>query len=119
MQSQNKKVGVVFVLFTANNTFYSLTNFNGEVLFSISAGSQRSKNLKKIVSSTTYITVLKLAKYLQIKKFTHIHLKIKGLSKTKKLVIKAFHYVGLEVLTLQDVTSFPHNGCRKKGVRRI
>jgi small subunit ribosomal protein S11 len=119
MQSQNKKVGVVFILFTANNTFYSLTNFKGEILFSISAGSQRTKNLKKIVSSTTYITALKLVKYLQVKEFTHIHLKMKGLSKAKKLAIKAFHYVGLEVLTLQDITSFPHNGCRKKGVRRI
>nr|AVK39585.1 ribosomal protein S11 [Sheathia arcuata] len=119
MQFQNKKVGVIFVLFTANNTFYSLTNFKGEVLFSISAGSQRTKNLKKTVSSVTYITVLKLIKYLQTKKFTHLHLRMKGLSKTKKFIIKAFHYVGLEILTLQDTTSFPHNGCRKKGIRRI
>jgi small subunit ribosomal protein S11 len=119
MQLQNKKIGVVFVLFTANNTLYSLTNFRGEVLFSISAGSLRTSNLKKIVPSTIYISALKLAKYIQAQRFTYVHLRVKGVSKTKKFVIKALHHVGLKIFTLQDVTSFPHNGCRKKRSRRI
>ena len=119
MLFRNKKIGVVFVLFTLNNTLYSLTNFKGEVLFSTSAGSQRTKGLKKIIPSTIYISALKLAKHIQAKEFTHVHLKLKGLSKTKKFVIKALHHVGLEILTLQDITSFPHNGCRKGGEKRI
>nr|YP_010316750.1 ribosomal protein S11 [Batrachospermum sp.]UNB13403.1 ribosomal protein S11 [Batrachospermum sp.] len=115
----NKKTGIVFVLFTSNNTLYSLTNFKGDVLFSVSLGIQRTKGLKKVIPSAIQLSTLKLAYYICKENFTHLHLKTKGVSKAKKLVIKTLSQLNLRVITLQDITSFPHNGCRKKRRRRV
>lgn len=119
MPLQIKKTGVVFILFTSNNTLYSLTNFKGDVLFSVSLGVQRTKGLKKVIPSTTHLSTLKLASYIYKENFTHLHLKIKGVSKAKKLIVKTLSQLNLQIITLQDITSFPHNGCRKKRKRRI
>jgi small subunit ribosomal protein S11 len=119
MSVQIKKTGVVFVLFTSNNTLYSLTNFKGDILFSISLGIQRTKGLKKVIPSTIHLSTLKLAHYICKENFTHLHLKVKGVSRAKKLIIKTLSQLDLKIITLQDITSFPHNGCRKKRKRRI
>nr|YP_009441355.1 ribosomal protein S11 [Lympha mucosa]ATN23364.1 ribosomal protein S11 [Lympha mucosa] len=119
MLPQIKKVGVVFILFTSNNILYTLVDFKGDVLFSISSGIQRTKGLKKVVPSTTYFSTLKLAKYIYKENFTHLHLKTKGISKTKKLIIKALSQLNFKFFTLEDITSLPHNGCRRKKKRRI
>jgi small subunit ribosomal protein S11 len=119
MTLQIKKTGIVFVLFTSNNTLYSLTDFKGDVLFSTSLGIQRTKGLKKVIPSTIHLSTLKLAYHIYKENFTHLHLKVKGISKAKKLIIKTLSQLNLKIITLQDITSFPHNGCRKKQKRRI
>nr|YP_009515592.1 ribosomal protein S11 [Sirodotia delicatula]AVK39608.1 ribosomal protein S11 [Sirodotia delicatula] len=115
----NKKIGIIFVLFTTNNVLYVLTNCIGEVLFSISSGTQRIKGLKKIVPATVHLAALQLAHYISKTGFTQLHLKIKGVNKTKKIVVKTLSQLNLKFFTLEDTTSFPHNGCRKKKKRRI
>jgi small subunit ribosomal protein S11 len=51
--------------------------------------------------------------------FLQVHLKFKGFNKNKKSVVKALSHSGLINLSLQDLTSFPHNGCRIAKRRRI
>jgi small subunit ribosomal protein S11 len=106
-------------LFTANNILYALTNSTGDVLFSISSGAQRTKGLKKVVPAAAHLAALQLVHYINKEDFTQLHLKIKGVNKTKKTVIKTLSQLNLKFFTLEDTTSFPHNGCRKKKKRRI
>nr|AVK39559.1 ribosomal protein S11 [Paralemanea sp.] len=114
-----KKAGAVFALLTSNNTVYSITNFAGEVLFATSVGVCKTKGLKKLVLSNVHLSILRLVQYIHKEKFTHLYVKIKGTNKTKKLFVKTLSSLDLEIFAFQDITSLPHNGCRKKRQKRI
>jgi small subunit ribosomal protein S11 len=119
MQVQLKKTAIVFVLFTTNNIIYSITDLEGSVVFWTSTGSLKSSGLKKTVSSLIHTSTIRLINYIQQHHFLFLHVKIKGLSKSKRLIVKTFQQFNLKILSLQDLTSFPHNGCRKRKKRYI
>uniref|UniRef100_A0A4D6BP51 Ribosomal protein S11 n=1 Tax=Balbiania investiens TaxID=111861 RepID=A0A4D6BP51_9FLOR len=114
-----QKVGVIFILFTSNNVIYSLTDLKGSVLLWTSTGTQRTKGLKKSMPLTIYTSMLAIAKKSYELGFLKVHLKIKGFNKNKKSIVKALNHSSLTALSLQDLTSFPHNGCRVAKCRRI
>lgn len=114
-----KKIGVIFVLFTSNNVLCSLTNIDGSLISWTSAGSQRSKGLKKSIPIVIYTAIVKLATLAIELGFSHIHLKLKGLSKSKKSVLKALNHTSLKLLSIQDITAQPHNGCRSFRKKRL
>lgn len=113
-----KKSGIIFILFTSNNVICSFTDLKGSVITWNSAGSQKSGGLKKTIPSIPSICVIKLAKHILKLGFSGIHLKLKGFNKTKKSVIKILQQFDLDVLSYQDLTALPHNGCRKPRKKR-
>nr|YP_009114095.1 ribosomal protein S11 [Palmaria palmata]AHB62158.1 ribosomal protein S11 [Palmaria palmata] len=119
MKTNVKKTGILFVLFTSNNVICTFTNLTGDVLLWTSAGCQKSKGLKKSVSTIVYNSIIKiLAKSLSLE-FSYIHLKLKGLSKNKKSITKALSSTKVNLLSIQDLTALPHNGCRIARQRRL
>lgn len=114
-----KKTGIIFVLFTSNNVLCSMNSIEGSLVIWSSAGSQKSKGLKKSIPIVVYASIVKLALNALHLGFSHIHLKLKGLSKHKKSVLKALNHTNLKVLSIQDITSQPHNGCRTSGKKRL
>nr|YP_009515547.1 ribosomal protein S11 [Kumanoa ambigua]AVK39512.1 ribosomal protein S11 [Kumanoa ambigua] len=119
MQLKIKKTAIVFILFTTNNVIYLLTDLKGNVLFNISVGSFKSLNLKKTTPSLICSSMIYLIRYICENNLLFLHIKIKGLSKSKRLIVKTLQQSNLKILSLQDLTSFPHNGCRKKSKRYI
>ncbi len=110
---------ILFVLFTSNNLICSLTDLNGNVLFWTSGGSNKSKGLKKLVPLVISACLCKIGLVAKRKGFERIHIKLKGLTKNKKLVLKSINLIGLDVNSIQDVTALPHNGCRIKRQKRL
>ena len=109
----------IFVLFTKNNTIFSISNSKGQVKTWISMGKNRNKGLKKLNLVTVHELFAELINYITSFGYELVHLKLKGFNKTKKLVILFFKRSKLQVMTLYDITPKPHNGCRIKNRRRL
>jgi len=114
-----KKTGILFVLFTSNNVICTFTNLTGDVLLWTSAGCQKSRGLRKSVSTIVYNSVVSIIVKSSSLGFSHIHLKLKGLNKNKKSITKALSSTEINLLSIQDLTALPHNGCRVARQRRL
>ena len=114
------KIYFLFVLFTQNNIFLTLTNSKGDVFIWKSIGLLRSKGLKKLTSSSIknfiIFYLLKIINTTNIK----IHIKLKGFNKCKKLMIKNLTTLfSNEILSISDNTNKANNGCKTKKKRRL
>jgi len=48
-----------------------------------------------------------------------IHVRIKGPGSGRESAIRAIQSTGIEIRSIKDVTSIPHNGCRPRKRRRV
>nr|UAT97996.1 ribosomal protein S11 [Ahnfeltia plicata] len=110
---------VISILFTSNNVVYSLTDFSGNVLFWTSTGSKKSRGVRKSTSMIVTSTSKTIADHSLKLGYSYAHIKIKGFGKNKKTAIKSLKLTSLNILSLCDQTSLPHNGCKKTRTRRI
>nr|YP_009389228.1 ribosomal protein S11 [Thorea hispida]ARX95972.1 ribosomal protein S11 [Thorea hispida] len=114
-----KKLGIVSILFTTNNVICSLTTLNGLVLAWTSSGSKKVTGSKKLTLAGMCSAVRSIMEYALKTQFTDISLRLKGVSKYKKLIMKSLISFGLQFSSISDITSVPHNGCRLKRTKRI
>jgi len=97
----------------------SVTNTNGEVISWSSAGKMGFKGSKK---NTPYAAQLasqdcgKVAFDLGLRK---VDVFVKGPGSGRDSAIRNLAAIGLEVMSINDNTPLPHNGCRPPKRRRI
>lgn len=112
------KTLILSIFFSSNNIFYSVTNLLGNTLFWISSGYTKLKGTKK-----TTVNIIKynlnLITFFLTKYNIQLHVKFKGLNRFKKIVLKQIKESKLHVLTINDETALPHNGCKSTKSRRI
>lgn len=114
-----KKIGIISILFTLNNVICTLTNLNGFVLTWTSSGSKKLLGSKKLTSVGVYSAVTSLIKYVVKFNFTNLHLRLRGVSRFKKPIIRFLLSLNFTFNSIEDFTSLPHNGCRLKHFRRL
>ena len=111
--------GVAHIKATFNNTIITLTDDYGNVIAWASAGTVGFKGSRK---NTPFAAQLagqaagREARELGLKK---IEVRIKGPGAGRESAIRSLQSVGLEVLSIKDVTPIPHNGCRPPKRRRV
>ena len=112
-------LGKVYISSTKNNTILTLIDTKGNTKGWNCSGSLGFKNARK---STTYAaqaaaeSMVKKAKTLG---YTHLRLLIKGLGRGKQSCLRALSKSGLKIISLQDKTGIPYNGCRASKKRRV
>lgn len=112
-------LGKVYCNSTKNNTILSLIDTKGNTKGWSCSGSLGFKNARK---STTYAaqaaaeSIIKKAKILG---YTHLRLRVKGLGRGKQSCLRALSKSGLKIISLEDKTSLPYNGCRNPKKRRV
>jgi len=112
-------VGQVHIRASFNNIIVSVTNTNGEVISWSSAGKMGFKGSKK---NTPYAAQLasqdcgKVAFDLGLRK---VDVFVKGPGSGRDSAIRNLAAIGLEVMSINDNTPLPHNGCRPPKRRRI
>lgn len=119
MQLINKNSLILFVLFTNSNIICTLTNLNGQVLKSVSAGSKKVKGVKKITNITVFNMVKALYKYVLFCKSPFLYLRVKGSNKNKTEFFKFMKVRGFNILTVQDKLLLPHGGCKNSRLRKL
>ena len=109
---------IMDITFTRTNTLLHVMDFSGELKFFCSAGSLnytgKGKKLRSTVFRDFYRILVSKLKFLQSKPIA-LHLKNVGYNKfwiVKKLKKKFF------IKIVRSFNLYPHNGCRKRKMRR-
>lgn len=115
-----KNTFLLHILFTSNNIFFVLLDLHGYVLFWTSSGRSKVKGLKKVTINSIRINLnILLLCIFKNNNTVKIHLKLKGFNKFKKIVIKQLKLYPINIVSIFDETISAHNGCKKKGYRKL
>ncbi|HCU05587.1 MAG: 30S ribosomal protein S11 [Gammaproteobacteria bacterium GWE2_42_36] len=112
--------GVVHIRSTFNNTIITITDLQGNVLGWSTCAKVGFKGSRKSTPFAAQVAGSELAKEV-IEKFglKQIHIKVKGPGPGRESAIRAIDGSGLKILSIEDVTGVPHNGCRDPKKRRV
>jgi small subunit ribosomal protein S11 len=119
LPSKKIQEGRIYISSTYNNTIITLTDPQGNVLGWTSAGNIGFKGTKKatpFAASKVAEAIGLLAKKLGIEK---VNIFVKGIGSGRESAIRSLAARGLEIISIQDITPIPHNGCRPPKVRRV
>ncbi|MFH0803535.1 MAG: 30S ribosomal protein S11 [Candidatus Tagabacteria bacterium] len=111
--------GILHIQATYNNTILSLSDENGNIVISSSAGALGFKGAKKgtpFAASKVAELVADKAKMIGIKE---VGIMVKGVGSGREAAIRSFAARGLDFTYIRDVTPIPHNGPRPPKPRRV
>jgi small subunit ribosomal protein S11 len=111
--------GVVHINSTFNNTIVTITDIKGNTISWSSAGSTGFKGSRKgtpFAAQTASEAATAVALGLGLKT---VAILVKGQGLGRETAIRAVQNGGLEITSITDITSVPHNGCRPPKKRRV
>lgn len=111
--------GNAYIQASYNNTIVTITDSNGNALGWSSAGKVGFKGPKKATPYAASVVVKDLLDRIKQYGLKDVHAFIKGIGGGREGAVRALHINGLNVLSVNDVTPIPHNGCRPPGRRRV
>ncbi len=111
--------GKAFIYSTVNNTLVSLTDPQGNVISSASAGTVGFKGSRKGTAFAAQRAAEQAARKGMDSGLRQIDVLIKGPGAGREAAIRSLQSAGLFVTSIRDVTPIPHNGCRPPKRRRV
>lgn len=111
--------GIAHIKSTFNNTIITITDSEGNVICDSSAGKIKFKGTRKgtpFAAQQAAMDVGQKAISLGINK---ISVQVKGPGSGRETAIRALKSAGLNITSIKDVTSIPHNGCRPPKKRKV
>lgn len=121
-KKQTKEIsstGRVYIKAGFNNTLVTITDSEGNALFSGSAGKSGFKGSRKSTPYAATKSVEEVAGNAAQKGMKEVAVVVKGPGMGRISAIKALKTAGLNVTSIADMTPMPFNGCRPKKKRRI
>ena len=116
---RNVPNGVAHIQSTFNNTIVSITDTAGEVISWSSAGASGFKGARKGTPFAAQTAAEKAALAALSNGMKNVEIIVKGQGSGRETAIRALQTTGFEILSIQDVTAVPHNGCRPPKRRRV
>lgn len=114
------KVGRAYINATYNNTMVTITDSNGDVISWASAGIAGFRGAKKATPyAAQIIAKIAIQKAKEEYGLQEVSVFVSGVGTGRESAIRSLNANGLEVLSIKDTTSVPHNGCRPKKPRRV
>lgn len=125
MSKQKKKqkktitIGIANIKTTFNNTIITISDILGNTLCWASSGTSGFKGARK----NTPFAAQSAARNAALKAIElgmeKIEVVIKGRGNGRETSIRALKSAGLNILSIEDRTAIPHNGCRPPKKRRL
>lgn len=128
MAQANKKItknknnfirGIVHIQATFNNTIITITNLMGDTISWASAGSSGFKGARKSTPFAAQTAAEKAALDAVNYGMKSVSILVKGPGPGRETAIRAIEGTGLDIKSIEDITSVPHNGCRPPKRRRV
>lgn len=116
---KNIPIGICHVHSTFNNTIISISDINGNVLLSESAGTKGFKGSRKSTPFAAQVAAESIAKKALDLGMHTVSVLVKGPGAGREGVVRSLAAAGLKIVYIEDVTPIPHNGCRPPKRRRV
>jgi small subunit ribosomal protein S11 len=116
---QADPVGEVHIKASFNNIIISITNKEGQVVTWASAGKMGFKGSKKNTPYAAQVAANECGKAAFDLGVRKVDVFVKGPGAGRESAIRTIQAVGIDVLSIRDVTPLPHNGCRPPKRRRV
>ena len=110
--------GVAHVFASFNNTIVTIADPEGNTVATGSSGAMGFKGTRKSTPFATMRAGEKAAVAAIRHGMKEINVRIKGAGSGRESSIRSMAKAGLKILSIEDVTPLPHNGCRAKKRRR-
>jgi small subunit ribosomal protein S11 len=111
--------GKVFIKASFNNVLVTITDVYGNVISWSSAGRNGFKGSRKNTPFAAQVTAENAAKEAFDLGLRKVDVYVKGPGSGREAGVRSLQGVGLEILSIRDVTPIPHNGCRPPKRRRV
>lgn len=128
LPDRDARWGIAHIYSSYNDTIIHITDITGTETLSISSGGQVVKSHRMESSPTAAMVASKKAAEIAMEKgITGIHVKIRAPGGHNgpenpgpgaQAAVRALSRMGLKMGVIEEVTSLPHDGCRKKGGKR-
>ncbi len=104
---------------TFNNTIITLTTPGGETLCWDSAGTIGFKGSRKSTPFAAQRAAESAASKARKMGLVEVEVVVKGPGSGRESAITALQAAGLKIISIEDITPIPHNGCRPRKKRRV
>ncbi len=118
---KNKKIvtdGVAHIHSSFNNTIVTITDRQGNTICWATSGGSGFKGSRKSTPFAAQIAAEKAGTKAQEYGLKDVSVKVKGPGPGRESALRALNAIGLNVVSIEDVTPLPHNGCRPPKQRR-
>ncbi len=117
--SKNVVSGFANILASFNNTIVSITDQKGQVVSWSSAGKCNFRGSRKSTAYAAQVVAQDAARNAMSHGLKDVVIRVSGPGLGRDSAIRALQAIGLEIVSIVDVTPVPHNGCRPPKRRRV
>ena len=112
--------GQAHIMASFNNTIVSITDEKGNVLTWSSGWAAGFKGAREATPSAAQVTAEDaITKAKTLHSIESVDVYVKGIGIGREQAIRGLISGGVELRAIYDITPVPHNGCRKKKVRKL
>ena len=116
---KNVEHGQAHIQSSFNNTIVTLTDAQGNALSWASAGGLGFRGSRKSTPYAAQMAAETATKAALPHGLKTVEVFVKGPGSGREAAIRALSASGLQVVSIEDVTPVPHNGCRPPKRRRV
>jgi small subunit ribosomal protein S11 len=118
-QRRSLNTAIALIKATFNNTLITITDANGDVLCWASAGTAGFKGTRKSTPFAAQRAADAVAAAAKRYGIHELEVRVKGPGSGRESAVTALQAAGLKILSIEDITPLPHNGCRPPKRRRV
>ena len=118
-EKRSVPAGIIHIQSTFNNTIVTVTDNDGNVIASSSAGRQGFKGSRKSTPFAAQMAAQDALKQAMEQGMKTAEVRVKGPGVGREAAIRALQAEGFSVNSIRDVTPIPHGGCRAPKRRRV
>ncbi len=116
---KNIPSGVVHIYATFNNTIVTVTDLDGNTISWASGGSTGFRGSRKSTPYAARLASQNAVRAAMDNGLQEAEIVVKGPGPGREAAIRALSGLGVQIRSISDVTSVPHNGCRPPKKRRV
>ncbi len=111
--------GIAHIYASFNNTIISITDKLGNVLGWKTSGGSGFRGSRKSTPFAAQIAAEKCSELVKLYGIKNLEVMVNGPGPGRESSIKALYNAGFNIISINDITPVPHNGCRPPKKRRV
>lgn len=118
-ERKNVLSGVAHVYASFNNTVVNISDVSGNTLAWSSSGVVKFKGARKSTPYAAQIVAEDAGRKAMEHGLRTLDVEVRGPGSGRESALRGLHALGLEIISVRDVTPVPHNGTRPPKRRRV